>query len=208
MYLLAPAEHNVWLSFFTGWVSVLAWVAATATPAFIAATLLQGLLVLKDPNYVLERWHGTLLFFAILLLSVSVNIWLIKFLPYLETIILVLHVGLFFALLVPLVYLAPQHSAEFVFTDFESLGGWSSPGIAWCVGLLTCAFPFTGYDGAAHMSEEIEEAEIVVPRALIASVTLNGILGFGFLIALIVSHLPYQSPSSTQEYPITTKLAY
>ena len=82
------------------------------------------------------------------------NVWLIKFLPYLETIILVLHIGLFFALLVPLVYLAPQHSAQFVFTDFESLGGWSSGGIAWCVGLITCAFPFTGYDGACHMSEE------------------------------------------------------
>lgn len=188
VYILAPASANIWLSYITGWVSVLAWVAATATPAFLGATLLQGLFVLNNPDgYVFERWHGTLLFFAILLLSVFVNIWLIKFLPYLETIILVLHVGLFFAIVIPLVYLAPQHSAEFVFTDFESLWGWENRGIAWCVGLLTCAFPFTGYDGAAHMSEEIEEAETVVPRALITSVTLNGILGFGFLIALLFS---------------------
>lgn len=187
VYLLGPTGHNVWLSYFTGWISVFAWVAATATPAFLGATLLQGLFVLNDSTYVFERWHGTLLFFAILLLAVFVNIWLIKFLPYLETIILVLHVGLFFTLLVPLVYLAPQHSNAFVWTDFESLGGWSSPGIAWCVGLITCAFPFTGYDGAAHMSEEIEEAELVVPQALITSVTLNGVLGFGFLIALLYS---------------------
>jgi choline transport protein len=188
VYVLAPAGSNVWLSFITGWISVLAWVAATATPAFLGATLLQGLFVLNDPTgYVYERWHGTLLFFAILLLSVFVNIWLIKFLPWLETIILVLHVGLFFAILVPLVYLAPQHTTEFVFTDFESLFGWNNRGIAWCIGLLTTAFPFTGYDGAAHMSEEIEDAETVVPQALITSVTLNGILGFGFLIALLFS---------------------
>ena len=115
----------------------------------------------------------------------QVNVWLIKFLPYLETIILVLHIGLFFALLVPLVWLAPTHSAAFVFTDFENLGGWKSGGIAWCVGLITCAFPFTGYDGACHMSEEIESAETIVPQALITSVTLNGALGFGFLIALL-----------------------
>jgi choline transport protein len=185
--LLATGKWSVRASWITGWVSVLAWIAATATPAFLGATLLQGLLVLNDRTYVFERWHGTLLYFAIILLAILVNIFLIKFLPYLETLVLILHVGLFFALLVPLVYLAPQHSATFVFTDFESSLGWDSRGIAWCVGLLTCAFPFTGYDGACHMSEEIEHAEMVVPRALIASVTLNGILGFGFLIALLFS---------------------
>lgn len=180
-------KWSVRASWVTGWVSVLAWIAATATPAFLGATLLQGLFVLNDPEYSYDRLHGTLLYFGIILIAILVNIFLIKFLPYLETIILILHVGLFFALLVPLVYLAPQHSATFVFTDFESRWGWDSRGIAWCVGLLTAAFPFTGYDGACHMSEEIEHAEMVVPRALITSVVLNGVLGFGFLIALLFS---------------------
>lgn len=166
---------------------MLAWIAATATPAFLGATLLQGLFVLNDSSYRFERWHGTLLYFAIIALAIIVNIFLIKYLPFLETIILILHIGLFFALLVPLVYLAPQHSAAFVFTDFESHGGWESTGIAWCVGLLATAFPFTGYDGACHMSEEIEHAEMVLPRALITSVVLNGALGFGFLVALLFS---------------------
>lgn len=185
--LLLTGKCSSKASWITGWVSVLAWIAATATPAFLGATLLQGLLILNDPGYEYQRLHGTLLYFAIILLAILVNIFLIKFLPYLETVILILHIGLFFALLVPLVYLAPQHSAAFVFTDFESRGGWESKGIAWCVGLLTTAFPFTGYDGACHMSEEIEHAEMVVPRALITSVTLNGALGFGFLIALLFS---------------------
>jgi choline transport protein len=185
--LLATGKWSVRASWITGWVSVLAWMAATATPAFLGATLLQGLFVLNDPTYDYHRFHGTLLYFAIIILAILVNIFLIKFLPYLETVILILHVGLFFALLVPLVYLAPQHSVAFVFTDFQSRGGWDSRGIAWCVGLLTTAFPFTGYDGACHMSEEIEHAETNVPRALITSVALNGVLGFGFLIALLFS---------------------
>ncbi|RMZ79685.1 hypothetical protein DV738_g3256, partial [Chaetothyriales sp. CBS 135597] len=204
VYMLAPPGMSVYASWMTGWISVFAWVAATATPAFLGATLIQGLFVLNDPDgYVYERWHGTLIYFAIILLAVVVNVWLIKFLPYLETIILVLHIGLFFALLVPLVYLAPQHSARFVFTDFENLGGWSSGGIAWCVGLITCAFPFTGYDGACHMSEEIEQAEVTVPRALLASVTINGALGFGFLIALLFSMGDLETAlSSPTGYPI------
>ncbi|ERF74098.1 hypothetical protein EPUS_06367 [Endocarpon pusillum Z07020] len=185
--LLATGKWSVRVSWITGWVSVLGWIAATATPAFLGATLLQGLFVLNDSSYVYQQFHGTLLYFAVILLAILVNVFLIRFLPYLETLILILHIGLFFALLVPLVYLAPQHSAVFVFTDFESRVGWNSRGIAWCVGLLTTAFPFTGYDGACHMSEEIEHAEKVVPRALVTSVVLNGLLGFGFVIALLFS---------------------
>lgn len=201
--ILAPPKWSVKVSWLTGWISVLAWVAATATPAYLGATLLQGLFVLNNPNYAFARWHGTLLYFAVIFIAVFVNVYLIKFLPYLETIILILHIGLFFALLVPLVYLAPQHSAEFVFTDFENLAGWSSNGIAWCVGLLTCAFPFTGYDGVAHMSEEIEDAEYVVPKALITSVVLNGAMGFGFMIALLFSLGDLQTIlSSPTGYPI------
>lgn len=201
--MLAPAKWSVKASWLTGWISVLAWIAATATPAFLGATLLQGLFVLNNPSYVFERWHGTLLYFAVILIAVFVNVYLIKFLPYLETIILVLHIGLFFAIVIPLVYLAPQHSAQFVFTDFENLGGWSSNGMAWCVGLLTCAFPFTGYDGACHMSEEIEDAEYIVPKALVTSVVLNGVLGFGFLIALLFSMGDLEAALATPTgYPI------
>lgn len=53
------------------------------------------------------------------------------------------------------------------------------------------------------MSEEIESAEIVVPRALITSVALNGLLGFGFLIALLFSLGDLQSVLETPTgYPI------
>lgn len=37
------------------------------------------------------------------------------------------------------------------------------------------------------MSEEIEHASVVVPRAMVTSIILNGALGFGFLIAVLFS---------------------
>src|ERR1700750_115215 len=42
-----------------------------------------------------------------------------------------------------------------------------------------------GYDGACHMSEEIKSAPIVVPRSILTSVVLNGVLGFVFLIVIL-----------------------
>lgn len=44
---------------------------------------------------------------------------------------------------------------------------------------------FVGLDTAAHMAEEIEDAAIVIPRSMIASVAINGLLGFSILIAVL-----------------------
>ena len=79
-----------------------------------------------------------------MLVSICINVFGNKILPYLETLMGVLHICLWFTFLIPLVYLAPQSSATWVFTDFENLSGWSSNGISWCVGLLTVTYPFVG----------------------------------------------------------------
>ncbi len=53
------------------------------------------------------------------------------------------------------------------------------------VGLIGPVFAFMGADGATHMSEEVAEPRTTIPWALITSITLNGFLGFGMLIALL-----------------------
>jgi len=68
----------------------------------------------------------------------------IRILPHFESMGGVCHVLFFFALLIPLVYLAPQSTADFVFTDFENQGGWPNNGVSWCVGLLTVTYSFVG----------------------------------------------------------------
>lgn len=65
---------------------------------------------------------------------------------------LIWHIAGFFAILIPLVYLGPKNSADFVFTSSADAGAWSNPGLAFCVGLITSTFPFVGYDAASHVS--------------------------------------------------------
>jgi len=52
----------------------LAWVAAAAAPAFFGATLTQGLMVLNNDSYTPERWHSTLLYVAVVLSAIMVNV--------------------------------------------------------------------------------------------------------------------------------------
>jgi choline transport protein len=129
-------------------------VAVTASVAFLAATMIQGLIILNYPEtYTPELWHGTLMYWAVTLVIVLINIFGIRIFPYIETLALILHVIFFFCILVPLVHLAPRNSAEFVFGTFSNTGGWSSDGVSWCIGLLTSTYAFSGVDGATHMGE-------------------------------------------------------
>ena len=86
---------------------------------------------------------------AIVALSLLINIFGIRILPHVASLAGICHVLFFFALLIPLVYLAPQSPASFVFATFENNGGWKQDGISWCIGLLTAVFPLVGpYPGS------------------------------------------------------------
>jgi choline transport protein len=141
------------MSWLNGWITVLGWQTATASAAFLGGTMIQGLLVLNLPEYGFQRWHGTMIYWAILTISLIVNTIGIAVFPALEAVILVLHVVLFFAILIPLVVLAPHSTAEYVFTNFTNSSGWNSSGVAWSIGLLSATYVFVGYDGACHLSK-------------------------------------------------------
>lgn len=67
--------------------------------------------------------------------------------------IMILHVIGYFAVLIPLVYLAPQGKASDIFTIFLNDGGWPTQGLSFLVGLLGPVFAFGGADGAVHVSK-------------------------------------------------------
>jgi len=183
-FLFAPKSNRNFLSFITGWQSVLSWQACLASAAYLGGTIIQGLFVLNYPSYNFQRWHGTLLLYAVVLLAMLFNTYLAKHLPKVEGTVLILHIVGFFAILITLTYLAPHGNAHDVFVKYLSLGGYSD-GTAFFVGLITTVFAFIGADGAIHMCEEIKNASTVVPYSLLTSIGLNGLMGFSMLIAIL-----------------------
>ncbi|PYH89328.1 amino acid transporter [Aspergillus ellipticus CBS 707.79] len=183
--MLAPKGHSVFLSWVTGWVDLIGWWANTASGVYFSATVLQGLLVLNYPDYVFERYQGTLLMWAALILCVMINSIGAKLLPKIEGLILILHTAGFVAILIPLVYLAPHKSPDFVFGSFINSSGWSNAGLTWLIGLMGTNLPFIGYDGPCHMAEEVVNASVIVPWCMIATIMLNGVLGFAMVLAFL-----------------------
>ena len=165
-----------------GWTSVLGWQTGLASLAFLVGTMIQGLIILNNPNYVPERWQGTLLVIAITAFCIIFNTFLAKKLPMVEGMVLIIHIVGFFAVLIPLWILAPRNPAQEVFTEFLNLGGWSTTGVSFMVGLLAPIYTLIGADSAVHMSEEIKDASLVLPRAIMWAAGINGTMGFIMII--------------------------
>lgn len=151
--ILAPPRYAAFFSWVVGWITTLGWLALTASAALLGGLQIQGLVVLNYPGYVPQRWHGTMIYWAILLIAGFVNTVAIKFMPLIENGVLFFHVLTFLAVLIPLVVLSPHKDAHYVFTSFENNSGWESDGVAWCLGLLSATYVLVGYDGACHLSK-------------------------------------------------------
>ncbi|KAJ5211544.1 uncharacterized protein N7498_003190 [Penicillium cinerascens] len=183
--MLAPARFQKFLSFITGWFTVIGWQTAFAAGAFLTGQMSQGAAILGNNLYNALPWQGTLIIWASLCLALAVNLVGGKLLPRIEVTILVLHILGFFGILIPLTYMADHNTKEQVFLSFQNGGGFATQGLSWFVGMTNCAFAFGGGDAAVHMAEEVANASRVIPYALMLSVMVNGCLGFGMIIAMM-----------------------
>ncbi|KAI0397208.1 putative GABA permease [Xylariaceae sp. FL0594] len=187
--MLAPSSCRKFLGYLTGWLAITGWQALVASGGFMTGTMIQGLILLTHPEYagVMKNWHGTLLFWAVVLVSYAINTAAGSLLAKFEGLVLVLHILGFFAVILPLTLLSPHGTAKDVFNTWTNAGLWQTQGLSFCVGIIGNVFAFLGGDGAIHMSEEIRNAAVVVPRSLMTGLTVNGTLGFAMMIATLYS---------------------
>lgn len=141
--------------------------------------------MLCNPSHVPKGWQNTLIAWSVLAFAVVVNTVASSSLAKFEGLILILHIVGFLAILIPLTYLAPHANAQEVFTTFLNLGGWNTQAYSFFIGLVGPVYAFVGADSAVHMAEEIKNAAVVIPRAILFSVGINGALGLSMLIALL-----------------------
>jgi choline transport protein len=180
----APRKYQKLLSYLMGWMCVLGWQGSCATLAYLCGTQIQSLITLNNPEYVAKAWHGSLLTIAVAAYGVVFNTWLAKKLPLVEGIVLIIHVLGFFAILVPLWVLSPRLDAHTVFTNFNNGGGWNNQATSFIAGLTAGIGPLLGADASVHMAEELQDAARAVPRSMVWTTVLNGILGWVMIITL------------------------
>ncbi|KAK4949544.1 hypothetical protein LTR10_012162 [Elasticomyces elasticus] len=110
------------------------------------------------------------------------NTILAQYLALLEIIAAALFVVAFAANLIVFWVMAPHNTASEVFGSFENGAGWSNTGFGMLTAQLSVLYLLIGSDGAAHMSEEIQDAGLNVPRGIWGSYLLGAVTGFVMLV--------------------------
>ena len=120
-----------------------------------------------------------------------------------EALVLFFFVVGLFAVCVPLWVLAPKVPSWEVWTQFNNGGGWPTTGSAAILGLITTNGAFIGADAIAHMSEEVPNASLLVPRAMFWSILFNGALALMSTITYLysVTDVTKQIVESTYAFP-------
>ena len=167
-----------------GYLVAAGWQFSIVATAFLAGTVIQGLLILNVESYVYHAWHGTLLVYAVTVFAIIFNVFLAKRLPFVEGVLLVIYIVGFFAIIIPLWVLAPRTDAHTVFTKFNNSGGWNSEGTAVLIGLSGLITTMAGYDCVCHMAEEIKDSSLTLPQAIISGVCVNGVMGFIMVVTI------------------------
>lgn len=185
--MLAPPKWKVFSSYIIGWLTSLAWIATIATETIFAGTILQGLIILNHDNGQDDKlWQGTLLAWLVVAVAIFVNVVIPGALPKIEIFVIVFHIAGFIAIVSVLwVYAEPKNTSHFVFATALNEGGWSTQGLSYCVGFLGNVATFVGADASVHLAEEVENAAVNIPRAIITSMCINGAVGFVMMITLL-----------------------
>ncbi|KAK5714442.1 hypothetical protein LTR15_010624 [Elasticomyces elasticus] len=183
----APPQYQKALSYASGWMSTFGWIASVASSVYVCGTQIQAMVNVLQPDQVMTSWQLTLIMFAIIAITIVFNTVGAKYLPMLETLSLIGHIAGFFVVLIPLWVMCPKNSAHDVFVHFEANGGWSL-GPAYLVSQVTIIYCNLGSDSVVHISEEVEDASLTVPRCMFWSFVYNVLLGIIMLITMVRIH--------------------
>ncbi|KAF2770395.1 amino acid transporter [Teratosphaeria nubilosa] len=180
----APPRYQRVLSYASGWMSTLGWLAAVASSCYVSTTQIQTMVQVTRAEYAFSPWQYTLTMIAVVLVTIVFNTFGAKVLPMLETVSLFGHGAGFVFVIVALLVLCPKNSAYEVFVDFQANGGWS-PAPAYLISQVTILYCNFGSDSVVHISEEVPDASIIVPKAMWWSYVGNVALGIVMLITML-----------------------
>lgn len=142
---LAPARVRRFAAYMQGWATWFGHVSILAGCASVCILLLQSVVELNNPGWEVQGWQTSLMIIALCVTTMTVNIFAMRLIPWIEVVVGVMHVCLFVVFIVVLAVMGYRHDAEFVFLEKNISSGWQDrPFVSWNIGMLTGAWCFIG----------------------------------------------------------------
>ncbi|KAK3842105.1 MAG: APC amino acid permease [Linnemannia gamsii] len=179
-----------WIVGYTNWLGLCVAIASTdlAMAQFLASMV--SMCTSYSPNtYVIFA-----IYVCILLLHGVVNSMTVRLNGLFNNMSVWWHVfGTATIVIVVLVMTPQRQSAEFVFTTWVNNTGWSSNFYVFMLGLLQSQYTLSGYDSAAHMAEETQNASTGGPMGIIMAILTASVVGWVFLLGMTFSIMNFET---------------
>ncbi|KAI5122017.1 hypothetical protein M0805_008009 [Coniferiporia weirii] len=183
---LAPPQWSALASWITGWANITGQVTLVCSIDFTCAQMITtALAVGSDGSVNLGDGPTFGILLGILFLHGVVCSAATSVLARLNLFYVVINVGTTIGAIVALYVCSGDNkvSTRDAFTKFENNTGWANNGWAFLLAFTAPMWTLTGYDSAAHISEETTNASRAAPLALLTSVIATASLGWLTLIA-------------------------
>lgn len=152
---------------------------------FIAGNLIPSLIALGNPGFVPTVWQGYLFVVALCVICFLINGYLAKHLPLLEGFVLCITIMAFVAIVIVLLVLSPKVSGSDVWQTFTPQSELGSGGMLSLIAAqVLLIYSLVASDSTAHMAEETQHAAYVIPRAMVWSYFIIGLLDFVMLLVV------------------------
>jgi len=183
---MAPPKYAALASWITAWANITGQITLVSSIDVTCAQMLTTAInVGSDGAIVLSNGATYGILVAILIFHGVVCSSATNILARLNLAYVVINVGTTIAAIISLLVVSGNNrvSTTDAFTLFENNTGWSNSGWAFLLAFTAPMWTLTGYDAAAHISEEQAGAARAAPIAIMVSVAMTTSLGWILLIA-------------------------
>ncbi|PWN22069.1 amino acid transporter [Microstroma glucosiphilum] len=186
-YILAKPSARNSLSYLTGWLACSGWIVLTASAPYFAASLTLSIISGFHPDYVSTSWQFFLVYMGYTLYGAIVCCFGARIFDWMNRISMwssdASAITIFLTLLACAASEHRLNSAAFTFGNHINITGWPD-GVAWILGLLQAQYALVGVDGAAHLVDEIHDAHVNSPKAMVFASLIGSLHGFVVLVAV------------------------
>ncbi|GAA6019636.1 hypothetical protein JCM10207_006950 [Rhodosporidiobolus poonsookiae] len=205
---LVPKKYKATVGWTVGWLNLLGQVAGVASTEFgLAGMILAAATISTDGEYVATAGHTVGVFCALLIGHGVLNSFGTKIISHITKSFIFVNLGGLLAIVIALaVTCKDKHPADYVFGGAGVINGsgWSSTGLSVLLGLLSVQWTMTDYDATAHISEEVKEASVRAPVAIVMAVAGTGIFGWVYNILYVMCSGPLDELPGVSGYAAAT----
>jgi len=184
--MLSPPQFAPIAAWVTGWLNLVGNWLVMVSINFSGSQIVLSAATLFHEDYVPTAWQTVVVFWAFISFSTVINIFGTRYLNIINTACIAwTSASIVIFMVVLLATCGKMRSGAFVFANYDtSASGWPT-GWSFFIGLLQGAYVMLGYGLISALCEEARNPAKEVPRAIVTSVLVAGVLGAAFLIPVM-----------------------